>query len=174
MCIQKECFTNDNISQHTEKSAICEHIYTDSKLLEIDNLTINEPQKHSTIIRSGITRIQSRLFDILTIRIVNTDATLTQMYYNHENINDISKGLHYNKLYKVVFKIENVEEFRQLERTLIFGNLDPSAKVFLPRKESFTKSSPLFSKITVRAHFFQEEKRNMFYQKITKTFKILQ
>ena len=174
LCIQKECFSNDKISQLTEELATYENIDTDSRVLELDNLTIYEPHKKSTIIRSCINRSQARLFDILTIRIVNTDTTLTQMYYNHEIIHEYLKGLNYNKLHKVVFRIENVEEFKELERKLVFGNLDVSAKVFLPCKESYTKISPPFSKIIVRAHFFQEEKRNMFYQKISKTFKILQ
>ena len=126
-----------------------------------------------TIIRSDINKIQTRLFDILTVRIINPDTTLTQMYYDHQYIEEYLKGLNFNKLLKVVFPIENIEELKQLEQGLIFGKLDPTAKIILPNKYHLTPIAPPFSKIIVKAHFFQEEKRNIFYQKITKTFKIL-
>ena len=58
------------------------------------------------IIRSDITRIQSRLFDILTIRIRDKHTTVTHMYYGHQQAKGYLKGLQYEKMYKVAFKVQ--------------------------------------------------------------------
>ena len=126
-----------------------------------------------TVIRSDISRIQARLFDILTVRISNKDNTLIQMYYDHQHIDDYVKALRYETLYKVSFPVENLEEFKELERNLILGKLEPAIDIKLPTKKFDVEIAHPYSKIVVKSYFFQEEKRNMFYQKATKYFTIL-
>ena len=144
--------------------------WTVNKLL----LDIDMSIKQDTIVRSDISKIQSRLFDILTIRVTNTDTTTTQMYYDHQRIQDYSKGLKYNKLYKIVFRVESIQEYKELERNIILHPFYPDARVVLPDKNNCAPIRPPFTKIIVKANFYSEEKRNMFYQKTTKIFHILE
>ena len=126
-----------------------------------------------TVVRSDISKIQSRLFDILTIRVMNTDTTTTHMYYDHQRIHDYLKGLRYNKLYKIVFRVESIQELKELERNIILHPFNPDARVILPDKGHCVQIRSPFTKIIVKANFYNEEKRNMFYQKTTKIFRIL-
>ena len=126
-----------------------------------------------TVVRSDISKIQSRLFDILTIRVMNTDTTTTHMYYDHQRIQDYLKGLKYNKLYKIVFRVESIQELKELERNIILHPFNPDARVILPDKGHCVQIRSPFTKIIVKANFYSEEKRNMFYQKTTKKFRIL-
>ena len=179
LSIQKECLNVVDCCRGVQtENSICydENFSLKLKSPEEDNSITNELNKQSTVIRSDINIIQARLFDILTVRIVNANTTLTQMYYDHQNIENYLKGLDRctGMMYSVVFPVENLEQFRELQQKLIHGKIDPSAKVILPSKNSFLTILPPFSKILVKAHFFQEEKRNMFYQKVTKTFKVLE
>ena len=129
--------------------------------------------KQDTVVRSDISKIQSRLFDILTIRVTNTDTTTTHMYYDHQRIQDYSKGLKYNKLYKIIFRVESIQEYKELERNIILHPFNPDARVILPDKGHCVQIRSPFTKIIVKANFYNEEKRNMFYQKTTKIFRIL-
>ena len=125
----------------------------------------------SVIVRSDISRIQSRLFDIITVRICNKGISVTHMYYNHEYIIDYKKGLKYQKLHKVLFIVDSIEGFRELENRIIKGKIDTKVRVDLPRKNPKTTNVP--AKVIVKAYFFQEENRNLFYQIISKYFRIL-
>ena len=102
-----------------------------------------------TVIRSDINRIQSRLFDILTVRISNKNTTLTQMYYDHQYVNDYMKALNYEKLYKVAFPVETAIELEALERKLILGKIHPRITVKLPNKGFDTTTVQPYSKIVV-------------------------
>ena len=125
------------------------------------------------IVRSDINRIQARLFDILTIRIVNKKATLTQMYYDHKYTKEFLKALDFEKLHKVSFAVTSLEELEDLEVKLIMGKIDSTIKINLPNKCYNSTLDKRYSKIVVKAHFFEDGKRNMFFQKVSKTFNIL-
>ena len=168
--IQKEClpcrFNNSSTST-------CDDISSSYSLSETTIDEIDEQNSSDLVIRSDITRIQTRLFDILTVRIINQNTNFTQMYYDHQEVETYLKGIHLNQLLQVSFPISNLEEFRDLEQKLIFGKLNSTVKVILPNKRSFATIAPPYSTIVVKAHFFDREKYIQFEQKISKTFKIL-
>ena len=169
--LQIECLPCQLDNSSSRTSSICDNLslpsfeskYNDSYYFKSSDL----------VIRSDITKIQERLFDILTIRIINGQNNFTQMYYNHQEVDNFVKLMRLNKLYQVSFQITNIDEFKELEQNMIFGELDPTARIFLPNNGSSTTIKPPYSTILVKAHFFDTEKHIQFMQKISKKFKIL-
>ena len=171
--IQIECLPCKFNCPSTKTRSSCNDFSLSSAFLESDYDELDEPIRKELVIRSDISKIQSRLFDILTVRIINENDSFTQMYYDHEEIDNYVRGMHLNQLSQVSFPVKNIAEFKKLEQKLIFGKLDPNAKVFLPNNDSLVAIKPPYSAIVVKAHFVDPEKRIQFTQKISKSFQIV-